>query len=221
MASSFFEDLWESIFTPGPTPTLLIATNASFAALQLLFFALFIGTYSIHFVILSFLTGGLWYGINWFAKEIRIAQKAEEEAKRIREAKRDKEKGAGARDADAMDSGDDTEGVETEVDEKQREKQKPKLRADPVRAARPETESTVFVERPVESVATLRGGAGGAKSTGSRSTSTSSKCDSPCSSANSRTYRACRIAFPPTRNQLARINPNRIIPALRATSFPC
>ena len=60
MASSFFEDLWESIFTPGPTPTLLIATNASFAALQLLFFALFIGTYSIHFVILSFLTGGLW-----------------------------------------------------------------------------------------------------------------------------------------------------------------
>lgn len=155
--ATFVENLWLSIFEPGPTPTLLVATNASFAALQLLFFTLLVATNSIHFYILSTLCAGLWYAINWFAAEIRAAQAKEEEAKRIREAKRDKEKGAGARDGDAMDSGDDTEGVETEVDEKQREKQKPKLRADPVRAARPETESTVFVERPVESVATLRG----------------------------------------------------------------
>lgn len=154
--ATFFENLWLSIFQPGPTPTLLVATNASFGALQLLFFALLIATNSIHFYILSVLCAGLWYAINWFAGEIRAAQAKEEEAKRIREAKRDKEKGkASARDGDAMDSGDDTEGVETEVDEKQ--KPKPKLRADPVRAPRPETESTVFVEKPVESVATLRG----------------------------------------------------------------
>ncbi|KAL1602813.1 SMK killer toxin resistance protein [Paraconiothyrium brasiliense] len=151
--ATFFENLWLSIFEPGPTATLLIATNASFAALQLLFFALLITTNSIHFYILSILCGGLWYAINWFATEIRAAQAKEEEAKRIRGAKRDREKGkANARDGDAMDSGDDTE-VETEVDEKQ----KPKIRAQPARPSRPETESTVFVEKPVESVATLRG----------------------------------------------------------------
>lgn len=152
--ATFFENLWLSIFEPGPTPTLLVATNASFAALQLLFFTLLIATNSIHFYILSALCGGLWYAINWFASEIRAAQAKEEEAKRLREAKRGKEKDkAGARDGDAMDSGDDTEGVETEVEEKQ----KPKIRATAPRKLRPETESTVFVEKPVESVATLRG----------------------------------------------------------------
>lgn len=151
--ATFFENLWLSIFEPGPTPTLLIATNASFAALQLLFFALLLATNSIHFYILSALCGGLWYAINWFAAEIRAAQAKEEEAKRIREAKREKGKDrANAPDGDAMDSGDDTE-----VDAEVAEKQKPKIRANPPRAPRPETESTVFVERPVESVETLRG----------------------------------------------------------------
>lgn len=140
--ASFLERLWQSIFTPGPTPTLLVATNASFAALQVLFFALLIATYSIHFVILSVLCGGLWWAINWFAAEIRAAQAAEEEAKRIREARREKEKGKAGNDGEAMDSGDDTE-VETEVEEKQ--KLKPKTAT---RAPRPETQSTVFVERP-------------------------------------------------------------------------
>lgn len=145
MAGKFFEDLWESIFTPGPTPTLLIATNASFAALQLLFLALFIGTYSIHFVILSFLTGGLWYGINWFAKEIRVAQKAEEEAKRIRAERRGSQKDtAGDGEQADIDTGDDTE-----VDAKEEvQKQSEGLAKKDKRAPRPETQSTVFVERP-------------------------------------------------------------------------
>lgn len=147
MAGKFFEDLWESIFTPGPTPTLLIATNASFAALQLLFFALFVGTYSIHFVILSFLTGGLWYGINWFAKEIRIAQKAEEEAKRIRAERRGSQKDA-AGDGEQADI--DT-GDETEVDAKEEvQKQSEGLAKKARRAPRPETQSTVLVDRPGE-----------------------------------------------------------------------
>ncbi|KGQ12117.1 V-type ATPase assembly factor PKR1 [Beauveria bassiana D1-5] len=59
--SSFIVELWESIFVPGPTPTILRATNATFAALQLTLFALFVGTYSIHFVILSILSAGLWW----------------------------------------------------------------------------------------------------------------------------------------------------------------
>lgn len=69
--SQFFQDLWESIFTPGPTPSLLLATNATFAALQLVLAALLLATYSIHFIILSFLCAGLWYAINWFARELQ------------------------------------------------------------------------------------------------------------------------------------------------------
>lgn len=77
--ASFLEELWNSIFTPGPTPTLLIATNAAFAALQLLLFVLLIATYSLHFVVLSTICGGLWYSINWFAAEIAREQKAQKE----------------------------------------------------------------------------------------------------------------------------------------------
>ncbi|KAL3460421.1 ER protein Pkr1-domain-containing protein [Aspergillus heterothallicus] len=72
--ASFIENLWSSIFTAGPTPTLLLATNVSFAALQVLLFVLLLATYSIHFVILSTISGGLWYMINWFAREVTQAQ---------------------------------------------------------------------------------------------------------------------------------------------------
>ncbi|KAH3997712.1 hypothetical protein HBI56_188120 [Parastagonospora nodorum] len=144
--ASFFENLWQSIFTPGPTPTLLVATNASFAALQVLLFAMLLATYSIHFIILSFLCGGLWWAINWFAAEIRAAQAKEEEAKRIREARRGKDKGEKGTDAgdegEGMDSGDDTE-VDNELEvQKQRPTQ--------ARSARPESQSTVLVDRPSE-----------------------------------------------------------------------
>jgi hypothetical protein len=144
--ASFAEKLWESIFTPGPTPTLLVATNASFAALQLLLFAMLLATYSIHFFILSFLCGGLWWAINWFAAEIRAAQAKEEEAKRIREARRGGSKsGKGTvagDDGEAMDTGDDTE-VDTEVEvQKQRPTQ--------ARGSKRESQSTVLVDRPNE-----------------------------------------------------------------------
>jgi len=75
--ASFLEELWNSVFTPGPTPTLLVATNAAFAALQLLLLALLIATYSLHFVVLSILCGGLWFSINWFATEIAKEQQAQ------------------------------------------------------------------------------------------------------------------------------------------------
>lgn len=146
--ASFAEKLWESIFTPGPTPTLLVATNASFAALQLLLFAMLLATYSIHFIILSFLCGGLWWAINWFATEILAAQAKEEEAKRIREARRGNNKTGKGTDAgddgEAMDTGDDTE-VDTEV-----EVQKQKQRSTQARASKRESQSTVLVDRPNE-----------------------------------------------------------------------
>ncbi|CAK7271044.1 Sm snRNP core protein Smd1 [Sporothrix epigloea] len=78
--SNFFEDLWESIFTPGPTPALLVATNVTFAVLQVVLFVLLVATYSIHFVVLSALSGSLWWAINWFARELQVAQKLQEEA---------------------------------------------------------------------------------------------------------------------------------------------
>ncbi|KAF1988315.1 Pkr1-domain-containing protein [Aulographum hederae CBS 113979] len=101
--ADFLTSLWESIFTAGPTPTLLIAANASFAALQAVFLALLIATYSIHFVVLSFLCGGLWWAINWFAAELGRAEEVERD-KREKERER-REKGGG-------DSGDDEEEVE-------------------------------------------------------------------------------------------------------------
>ncbi|KAL1901847.1 Sm snRNP core protein Smd1 [Sporothrix stenoceras] len=77
--ASFFQELWESIFTPGPTPSLLIATNATFAVLQVVLFVLLIATYSIHFVILSVLAGGLWWAVNWFANELKVAKALQDE----------------------------------------------------------------------------------------------------------------------------------------------
>ncbi|KAI1383269.1 Pkr1-domain-containing protein [Hypoxylon trugodes] len=79
--AGFAQELWESIFTPGTTPTLLVATNATFACLQLVLFLLLLATYSIHFIILSFLCGGLWWAINWFAAELKIAQAKEAKEK--------------------------------------------------------------------------------------------------------------------------------------------
>jgi hypothetical protein len=78
--ASFFEGLWNSIFIPGPTPTLLVATNASFAALQFILLVLLVATYSVHFIVLSLLCAGLWWSINWFVAELE-AGKAREDAK--------------------------------------------------------------------------------------------------------------------------------------------
>ncbi|ROW01423.1 hypothetical protein VPNG_07576 [Cytospora leucostoma] len=86
--SQFVEDLWESIFTPGPTRSLLLATNATFACLQLVLFVLLLATYSIHFIILSFLSAGLWWAINWFARELQAShdQELKEKARAARKA---------------------------------------------------------------------------------------------------------------------------------------
>lgn len=103
--ADFLANLWESVFTPGATPTLLLATNFTFAFLQLTLAGLLAVTFSIHFVILSILCGGLWWSINWFADEVRQAQEKEEEAKRIRKRQeQDRQDGSGA-----DDEGEDTE----------------------------------------------------------------------------------------------------------------
>lgn len=75
MATAFLAELWESIFTPGPSPVLLKAANATFTTLQVLLFVLFLATHSLHFVALSFICGGLWWAINWFAAEMAVAER--------------------------------------------------------------------------------------------------------------------------------------------------
>jgi hypothetical protein len=103
--SAFIVKLWEDIFTPGPTPTILKAANASFAALQTVLFCLLLA--NIHCVILSILCGGLWWSVNWFAAELAIAQ-------REQRAKEEKEKQEQlAKEASGNDDNDDTE---TEVE---------------------------------------------------------------------------------------------------------
>jgi hypothetical protein len=110
--AAFLEDLWTSIFTPGPTSTLLIATNVTFGALQVVLLALLVATYSIHFLVLSVLCAGLWGAINWFANELNAA-KAEEERAKASGAAIDPsaEDTAGS----AMDTGDDTELESEEI----------------------------------------------------------------------------------------------------------
>lgn len=112
--AAFITDLWESIFVPGPTPTILKATNATFAALQVVLFGLLVATTSLHFVVLSFLCAGLWWSINWFAAEVAIAQKKQEQEREREE--RDK---AAKKDKDGAGDDSDTE-VETTAREDRR-----------------------------------------------------------------------------------------------------
>jgi hypothetical protein len=84
--ADFFTELFQNIFTPGVGGPLLIATNAAFAALQLILGALLISTYSYHFAILSVLSAGLWVSINWFVRETAaVAARMAEEEKLQRE----------------------------------------------------------------------------------------------------------------------------------------
>lgn len=121
-------DLWESIFTPGPTPTILIATNVSFGALQIVLLALLLATSSVHFAVLSVLCAGLWWAINWFARELAIAQAAaaEQDLRRRNPPLAGEARGA----ASADDGSDDTE-VETtgrEGDEARNVRHRPVVR---------------------------------------------------------------------------------------------
>lgn len=113
--ASFFVELWEGIFTPGPTPTILKATNITFAALQLVLGSLLLATHSVHFVVLSVLCGGLWWSVNWFARELRVAQAAQEEQEKQKKLGVPASLG-GAAAAAAASAGDVSGSSDTEVE---------------------------------------------------------------------------------------------------------
>ena len=104
--ADFLTDLFSSIFTPGPTPTLIVATNISFAALQIVLLVLLILTYSIHFAVLSVISAGLWLSINWFVKESEAIKRKEEESQQSEFKEGQQEE----KDSAAEDSGTETEG---------------------------------------------------------------------------------------------------------------
>ncbi|KAF2237450.1 Pkr1-domain-containing protein [Viridothelium virens] len=113
---NFLVALWSSIFTPGATPTLLIATNITFGALQLVLFSLLIVTYSVHFFALSLISAALWWSINWFARELQASEEVQREQKKREKDRleRDKDGGKGS-------DGDEEGGAEwdEEVDRSQ------------------------------------------------------------------------------------------------------
>ncbi|KAK9453348.1 ER protein Pkr1-domain-containing protein [Dipodascopsis uninucleata] len=82
--SDFFKDLWDSIFTPGTTPTLVRATHYSFAALLVTLVALFATTYNKHFFILTCIAGSLWGVLTWFIGELeKMKEEMEKQNKPI------------------------------------------------------------------------------------------------------------------------------------------
>ncbi|KAJ6445858.1 ER protein pkr1 domain-containing protein [Purpureocillium lavendulum] len=115
--ASFVTDLWESIFTPGPTAPLLRAANGSFAALQLVLAGMLYLTGSLHCVVLSVLCAGLWWAVNWFAAELAVAQREqkrrdeeqEEEEEEQRQRRGDEKKTRRKDGAAAADDSSDTE----------------------------------------------------------------------------------------------------------------
>ncbi|KAF3902483.1 hypothetical protein ABW21_db0203044 [Orbilia brochopaga] len=111
---SYPSDLFRAIFTPGAPPALLLATNVSFACLQLTLLVLLFVTYSIHFFFLSLLCAGVWGGINWFVHEINTLQRIERQADEIRRVQAELSKEASHSqqldDTDEYEEGDGSEG---------------------------------------------------------------------------------------------------------------
>ena len=66
MTSTAASSLWDSIFTPGPTPILVRAMNLSFVALFTLLIPLIYITKNIHVLFLTILALGLWIAMRWY-----------------------------------------------------------------------------------------------------------------------------------------------------------
>ncbi|KAK6544301.1 SMK killer toxin resistance protein [Orbilia ellipsospora] len=89
---SYPSDLFRAIFTPGAPPALLLATNVSFACLQLTLLVLLFATGSFHFFFLSIMCAGVWGGINWFVREVEALRRIEGQADEIRRVQTELEK---------------------------------------------------------------------------------------------------------------------------------
>ncbi|CUS22872.1 LAQU0S07e02036g1_1 [Lachancea quebecensis] len=88
--ANFFEELWKSIFTPGASPQLIIATHVSFFLLTSCLGWLIYWTKNIHFIMLLIISTLLWITVTWFISELKLAQiKDNEELAKSQEKKTD------------------------------------------------------------------------------------------------------------------------------------
>ncbi|EHN00845.1 Pkr1p [Saccharomyces cerevisiae x Saccharomyces kudriavzevii VIN7] len=69
--ANFFVKLWESVFEPGTSPQLIIATHVSFVALLLtLLWLIYATNGNIHFYVLFGISLLLWVTVIWFISEL-------------------------------------------------------------------------------------------------------------------------------------------------------
>lgn len=95
--ASFITGLWESVFQPGTSPQLILATHLSFTALLItLAWLIFVTSGNIHFIMLFVIATLLWITVIWFISELKSAkllsnQQLESETNEDREDKNTEE----------------------------------------------------------------------------------------------------------------------------------
>ena len=73
--ASFVTGLWESVFQPGVSPQLILATHISFTALlATLGWLIFVTHGNIHFIALFIIASLLWITVIWFIAELKSAK---------------------------------------------------------------------------------------------------------------------------------------------------
>ncbi|EJS44232.1 pkr1p [Saccharomyces arboricola H-6] len=73
--ANFFVKLWESVFEPGTSPQLVIATHVSFVALLLtLMWLIYATNGNIHFYVLFGISLLLWITVIWFISELSLVK---------------------------------------------------------------------------------------------------------------------------------------------------
>ena len=198
--AKFLEEIWESVFTPGPAPASLKALNMGFGSLEVVLLGLLALTKSVHCIIMGILTGGLWWAVNWFTREWLEAQKTKEREEatakqRTGEKARTGEAASGlgkstfelVKDARASDSenaevvaGEDDmdSGDDTEVELEQNKRDRGVLKADAARASSSSYSSALSSSTAAASTGSADSRDGGMRSEGgaaARQTSAASK----------------------------------------------
>jgi len=78
--ATFITELWESVFTPGTTPTLILATHVTFAFLVTTLSIFVFLSKSIHLINLLVISLLLWGTLTWFISELDKVKENEQNA---------------------------------------------------------------------------------------------------------------------------------------------
>lgn len=102
---AFITELWQSVFTPGPTPALMKALHASFVLLFISLFWLIYVTRSIHYINLLVIALLLYGTVIWFVNELEKEKlKTNEELLKEGEGERDAALESEAKEAESLGS---------------------------------------------------------------------------------------------------------------------